>query len=166
MEPPLQVSAGKDGIFRDVHQRPMIMVFNSTKTDSAATENSHPESRANASQDKSSFAFVQVSGSKKEDRKARTLIRTHVMQDHFRRKRGKATRPTPHNTKHSGESIQASVVAIDDRFELYPLLRQPTGSLDPFAQFPIEMNPRMNHLAHHCQCTILITSLVGNILLN
>jgi hypothetical protein len=158
MELPLQVAAGEDGIFRDVHDRPMILVFKSTKDNTKATNKAHPESKTTVSQTKSPFAFVQVSGSKKEDRKARTLIRTHVMQDHFRRKREKAPKTRPQNTQLSGESVQASVVESNCRFELYPLPPQPTGNLDPFAQYPIEMKPRTHLLAHHCECTNPVSS--------
>jgi hypothetical protein len=158
MEPPLQVAEDQDGIYRDVHDRPMILVFNSTKIKPEATGEARPESKAAVSQTKSPFAFVQVSGSKKEDRKARTLIRTHVMQDHFRRKHEKAPKTRPQNTKLSGESVQASVVESNGRFELYPLPPQPTGNLDPFARYPIEMKPRTHLLAHHCECTNPISS--------
>lgn len=151
MEPPLQVLAGKDGIFRDIHQRPMIMVFKSTEKDVPTTDESRPELKAHASPENPSFAFVQVNGSKKEDKKARTMIRAHVMQDHFRRKRQKTARSRLLKAKVSSTSIQASVAATDNRFELCPLPPQPAGSLDPFAQYPIEMNPQTYLLAHHCE---------------
>lgn len=152
MEPPLQVAADEDGIFRDVHDRPMIMVFNSTQKDAKAIEKVFPESKASGSQPKLPLMFVQVSGSKKEDRKERTKIRTHVMQDHFRRKREvKTPRKRPQSPKPSGELIQASGAATNVPFEICPLQPQPTGSLDPFVQYPIQMKPQSYRLVHHCE---------------
>ena len=159
MEPPLQVSAGQDGVFRDVHDRPMIMVFNSTKKYAKADEQEVPVSKAKVSQPSLPFIFVQVDGSKREDRKERTKIRTHVMQDHFRRKREEKTpRKHPHNSERSEELVQASVPATNDPFEIYPLPPQPTGSLDPFARYPIEMKPQTYLLVHHCECSNFVSS--------
>lgn len=140
MEPPLQILKGEDGILRDVYDRPMIVVFNAANSNLDAIKTSGPES--------SPFAFVHVDGSSKEDRAARTLIRSHVMQDHHRRKREKATQKR--QSRH-GKAVQASVLWADDLFGTCSLSPQPTRNLDPFAQYPIEMTARTHQLVNHCK---------------
>jgi hypothetical protein len=163
MEPPLQIVKGEDGILRDVYDRPMIVVFNATKNDRNAIKSSGRIPAAIASPETSPFAFVQVDGSTKEDRAARTLIRTHVMQDHFRRKREKATQKRQsHHYEHPKETIQVSVLWADDLFGTCSLPPQPTGNQDPFAQYPIEMTPRTHQLVNHCKCAYYITSPNGS----
>jgi hypothetical protein len=161
MKPPLQIVKGEDGILRDVYDRPMIVVFNATKSDLEANKSSSLSPAVSASPERSPFAFVHVDGSTKENRAARTLIRTHVMQDHFRRKREKATqkRQSRHyGAEHPKESIQVSVLWADDLFGACSLPPQPAGTLDPFAQYPIEMTPRTHQLVNHCKYVDCLTS--------
>jgi hypothetical protein len=155
MNPPLQIVKGNDGVLRDVYDRPMVVVFNATKDNLNHVRGSSGRSpQASTSPKTSPFAFVHVDGSIKEDRTARALIRTHVMQNHFRRKREKAAQEglaSNHTTKPSKESIEVSVLWADDLFGTCSLPPQPTGNLDPFAQYPIEMTPRTHELVNHCK---------------
>lgn len=158
MEPPLRIVKGGDGILRDVHDRPMIVVFNATKSDLGAVKGGgvSPVASASASAEVSPFAFVHEDGLTKEDGAARALIRTHVMRDHFRRKREKAIqkRQSGHfDAKNPKESIQASALWADGPFGTCSLPPQPSGILDHFAQYPIEMTHRTHQLVNHCKCT-------------
>ncbi|KAE9381931.1 hypothetical protein N431DRAFT_321297 [Stipitochalara longipes BDJ] len=158
MEPPLQVAADGKGIFRDTLDRPMIMVFKSIKNHAQDIKKVSSASEINTSDTKPPLMFVPVAGSKKEDRLDRSKIRAHVMHDHFRRKQEKKTiRKRPHNNSPSQESIRASAVTSNDQIEICPLGLQPTASLDPFAQYPIDMKPRIYLLAHH-YITIIVPS--------
>ncbi|KAE9373810.1 hypothetical protein N431DRAFT_338467 [Stipitochalara longipes BDJ] len=152
MEPPLQIVKGDDGVLRDVYDRPMIVVFNALKTGLDDIKKSGRSPPAISSPKRSPFAFVHVDGSTKEDRTARALIRTHVMQDHFRRKREKATqerRTCRHTAEYPKESIEVSAFKADGLSGTCSLPPQPTGNLDPFAQYPIVMTPRTHQLVHH-----------------
>jgi len=146
---------GDNGVLRDIYDRPMVVVFNATKGYPDDKNSSGRTSRASPSPKNSPFAFVHVDGSTKEDRKARALIRTHVMQDHFRRKRQKATQER-HAFHSSAKSIkvpvEASVAWAVDLFGTCSLPLQPTGNLDPFSRYPIEMTPRTHQLVNHCKC--------------
>jgi hypothetical protein len=51
MEPPLQIVKGGDGILRDIHDRPIIVVFNATKSDLGATKGGGVSPVANASEE-------------------------------------------------------------------------------------------------------------------
>jgi len=156
MEPPLQIVKGDNGVLRDIYDRPMVVVFNSTKSYPSDRKSSGRSPKAIPSLKKSPFAFVHVDGSTKEDRTARALIRTHVMQDHFRRKREKekATqerRASHRSTENTKGSIEASVTMADNLSGTCSLPPQPTGNLDPFSQYPIEMTPRTHQLINHCK---------------
>ena len=154
MEIPLQVAKDEEGIFRDALNRPMIMVFNSTKKHAKNSKKAGSKSDDNANHTESPLMFVQVNRSKKEARLERTKIRTHVMQNHFRQKQEKKAKPLqkrPHHIEHSQESVQASVVTSNSHIEICAFRLQPTASLDPFASYPIEMDPRTHLLAHQCK---------------
>jgi hypothetical protein len=155
MEPPLQIVKGEDGILRDVHNRPMIVVFNATRGGLRGVNGSGISPIASASLESSPFVFVNADGLTKEDGAARALIRTHVMRDHFRRKREKANqkRHSGHlEAKHSKKPIQVSVTWAGDPFGTCLLPPQPSGSLDHFSQYPIEMTTRTHQLVNHCKC--------------
>jgi hypothetical protein len=147
MEPPLEVVTGHDGHLRDILHRPMIVVFDST------TKGNKPRKEKTSSGSKS-FAWVDVSSSENDKRKTRKLARSHVMQDYVRRRKEQTTRGKSHNAvqKTIGKLNQASSQETYFRFGML-LPPEPSGSLDPFAKFPIQMKPRTYELVHHCKCT-------------
>jgi hypothetical protein len=147
MEPPLKVVTGHDGHLRDILDRPMIVVF-----DSSSSANKLQKERATKSG--KSFAWVDVSSSENDKRKARKLARSHVMQDYVRRRKEQMARGKSHNAaqKTIAKLNQASSQETYFRFGmLLPL--ELSGSLDPFAKFPIQMKPRTYELVHHCKYT-------------
>jgi len=150
MEVPLQVEEDEEGIFRDVLDRPMIMVYNSAKKQSKSKKTCPTPQVI-----RPPLMFVQVDGSKKDNRLERTKMRTHVMRNHFRQKKEKKTALQKHfpKVKAPKESIQASAVASNDHIEICAFSSQPTGGLDSFARagYPIEMESRSLFLAHHCK---------------
>jgi hypothetical protein len=145
MEPPIKVVTGRDGHIRDILNRPMIVVFDST------TKANKPQ-KERASNGSKPFAWVDVSSSENDKRKARKLARSHVMQDYVRRRKEQTTRGKSHNTaqKTIGRLNQASSQDTHFRFGML-LPPEPSGSLDPFAKFPIQMKPRTYELVHHCK---------------
>jgi hypothetical protein len=147
MEPPLEVVTGHDGHLRDILDRPMIVVFDSTSNANKPTKEKAPNRGE-------SFAWVDVSSSEKDKRKARKLARSHVMQDYVRRRKEHTARGKSHNAaqKTIGKLNQAS--SQETYFQFGMLLPpDPSGSLDPFAKFPIQMKPRTYELVHHCKYT-------------
>jgi hypothetical protein len=89
------------------------------------------------------------------NRETKKLIRTHVIQDHQRRKRDHErpvekscdTRPASANTPSSCKSI--SRTSSEETEVSIP--RQPFGLLDPFTTFPVNMEPYMYTLIHRCK---------------
>jgi hypothetical protein len=110
MEIPLQVAKDDEGIFRDALNRPMIMVFNSTRKHVKESKKAGSKSDVNANHTASPLMFFQVNRSKKEARLERTKIRAHIMQNHFRQKQEKKAKPLqerPHHIEHSQKSSQS-----------------------------------------------------------
>jgi len=145
MEPPLKVVTGQDGHLHDILDRPMIVVFDSTT-------NANKPQKEKASAGSKSFAWVDVSSSENDKRKARKLTRSHVMQDYVRRRKEQTARGKRHNAAQEtiGKLNQASSQDTYFRFGML-LPPEPSGSLDPFAKFPIQMKPRTYELVHHCK---------------
>jgi hypothetical protein len=147
MEPPLKVVTGHNGHFRDILDRPMIVVFDSTS-------NANKPRKEKASIGSKSFAWVDVSSSENDKGKARKLARSHVMQDYVRRRKEQTTRGKSPNAAQKTISKLNQASSQDTYFRFGMLLpREPSGSLDPFARFPIQMKPRTYELVHHCKYT-------------
>jgi len=155
MDLPLQVQEDEKGIFRDALDRPMIMVFNPNKKHAKNGKKACSAPQVSANHTKPPLMFVQVDGSKKENRLERSKMRTHVMQNHFRQKKAKNTplHKRPPLTESSRESFEASAIASNDHIEICAFSFQPTAGLDPFARtrYPIDMDNRGYLLAHHCK---------------
>ncbi|KAH8800693.1 hypothetical protein F5884DRAFT_862619 [Xylogone sp. PMI_703] len=150
MKPPLPVIRGKDGIIRDANGRPVIVVFDSKPARSLCNNLVDDADQLQRMQNgPQPLEFISVSGAAKENTEARTLIRTHVMQDYKRRKLMQSARfcKTHEAQQHKNT---AHVSSQEDCHPFWtPFPSQPSGSLDPFVSYPVQMQPYMHRLIHH-----------------
>jgi hypothetical protein len=152
MDPPLAMARGRDGIIRDLYGRPAILVFNSKP--SSSTRNKLEADVAppleGTQSDTQPLEFINVPGTAKENTATRTLIRTHVMRDCKRRKLMQRARVYK---KHKMETVKHAVPENDYSVWMPFHSPQPGGSFDPFAAYPVQMQPYMYRLIHHCRYT-------------
>jgi hypothetical protein len=153
MESPLAMVRGSDDIIRDTYGRPVIVVFNSKPNPSAGDELGRDVAcQLGKETNAQPLEFITVSGTAKENESTRTLIRTHVMQDYKRRKLMQEARAFE---MHGAETV-THAVQVGSQEESTPSFRMPfslsppIGSLDPFAAYPVQMQPFMYRLIHHC----------------
>jgi hypothetical protein len=156
MNPPLEVVRRQDGTMGDIYGRPVIVVFNSNPNHAARRKllfdnANEQEGTQNGTQH---LEFVDVSKPADKNTAARTLIRAHVMRDFMRRrKHQKAQARNLRTTEPTKGAVKASSQESDSLFRTSSLPPQPHGSLDPFAKYPIQMQPRTYCLVHHCGYT-------------
>ncbi|KAH7398057.1 hypothetical protein BKA64DRAFT_753898 [Cadophora sp. MPI-SDFR-AT-0126] len=149
MESPLDIVEDETGRLRDIHDRPMIVVF-STK--------SRPPRKHVSIKDKpmgvraSHFEFINVANPGVESEGTRQLIRTHVMQDVRNKQRMKAR--TAATQTNQGQSIFG--IHDPQSTQIPPL---PAANGIPFLDFPVPLRPYMRKLLH--QYTTLITHITN-----
>ena len=143
----------RNGILRDIYGRPVIMVFNweSRRSKQKGMVLDNADQVEGTKTEAQPVQFVHVSGTAKEDNAARTLIRTHVMGDYKRRRMlNKARACKRLRSMYAG---QAPPQRDGYQFRAPFLAPQPCGSLDPFAKYPVQLQPYMYGLIQHCTCT-------------
>jgi hypothetical protein len=165
MNRPLSIIRGRDGIIRDEYGRPIIVIFKSkpcrSMRDKLATDDTCLLEAAQ--NDIQPLEFINVSGATKENSAARTLIRTHVMQDYKRQKMAQKARASKaRKTEALKRVIQVTSREDNDNsfWTSFPS-PQPSGLLDPFARYPVRMQPYMYRLIHHCRYITFVTYTPG-----
>ncbi|KIN03412.1 hypothetical protein OIDMADRAFT_177641 [Oidiodendron maius Zn] len=155
MDPPLAMMKGRDGVIRDLYDRPVIVVFNSNPTCSKRHELEDDDTEGHTQP----LEFINASGPAIEDDAARTLIRTHVMADYKRRRMLQKARV---RMKQKAEMLRHAVQdrpqeENDYNFRISNPPPQPGGGLDPFAKYPVQMHQNMYKLIQHYFAVIVPT---------
>jgi hypothetical protein len=107
--------------------------------------------------------FVNNYESNKSDKEVRKRIRSHVMKTQHRNKRGRNLETALCQMKDAEKSIAKSLFEHPFSVAGYGLKtninlpRGLSGSMDPFIRFPIQMEPHMYKLVHHCEYTFFTT---------
>ena len=149
MDPPLAMMKGRDGVIRDLYDRPVIVVFNSNPTCSKRHELDYDDTEGYTQP----LEFINASGPAIEDDESRTLIRTHVMADYKRRRMlQKARVRKKQRTEMLRHAVQDRPQEENDyHFRISNLPPQPGGGLEPFAKYPVQMHQNMYKLIQHCK---------------
>jgi hypothetical protein len=109
--------------------------------------------------DKQPRKFVNISHPAAHDRRTKKLIRTHVIPDLQRRKRAHESSvsksfnvgsASAHNPTLCKEALRSN--SEESASQATSIPRQPFVLLDPFATFPVNMEPYMYTLIHRCKC--------------
>lgn len=152
MRRPLAVVEGKDGVIRDVHGRPVIVVFDS-KQKSSHRKSPVVDRQEEETEDVQPLEFVQVARPTEEDAVTRTLIRTHVMAD-YKRKRMLHKAKTARKQRTLGLSRSSQISSA-------PVVFSPLGTkLNIFNEYPVQMQPYMHRLVQHCKYDHLDLTLI------
>jgi hypothetical protein len=154
MNPPLKVDIRPDATINDSSDGRMIVVLN-TKPN----QNAHPkldfcgaDRRERAQNDIQHQEYVFVPEAAEENSAARrTLIRSHVMRNCTRRKEEQARVCNDRRAERRLTTFRVSSKVSSNQIWTYSPQRQPSGILDPFAKYPIQMQPRAYRLVQHCR---------------
>jgi hypothetical protein len=137
MDCPPKVVRSQDGTISDSHGRPVIIIFDSkpNHTTRHTMDSDDTGQQEGTQNDIQPLEFINEFRTAQENTVARRMIRTHVMRNHLRQRK-QEIRDRAKNT------VQVSLEGRDTSFRRLLLPPQPSGSLDPFAQYPIQMKPR------------------------
>lgn len=144
MEVPLNVVRDSQGIFRDAHDQPMIVVFSSKPR--RPRKRDRICSGKGKDTDSRPFTFVHVGKPGEEDAKTKRLIRTHVMRNVPPRAPKKPegnleSTPKTSSTNLAGKTVRATLKSTSSL-----LLPQPSLTMS----FPIQIRPYMRVLIYQC----------------
>lgn len=112
-----------------------------------------------AETDAKPLTFVNISRPVVFDKETKKLIKTHVSQDLQRQKRdheGSVSKPfnggpaVAHNATLCKKKLHTN--SEDSAQQAMSIPQQPFVFLDPFATFPVNMEPYMYTLIHRCKC--------------
>ncbi|KAH7354665.1 hypothetical protein BKA65DRAFT_496765 [Rhexocercosporidium sp. MPI-PUGE-AT-0058] len=146
MDTPLSVIEDEHGRLRDIHDRPMVLIF-SSKPRRLRTSCSSEERPARLRHKKFEFINVVKPGDVSEE--SRHIIKTHVMQDvrSRQRERSKTTLPPPPSRELCPQKFISPT----------PFKIPPEVSNDgpPFLGFPVPMQPYMRKLLHQYSTSIM-----------
>ncbi|PVH78899.1 hypothetical protein DL98DRAFT_633581 [Cadophora sp. DSE1049] len=137
MDTPLDVVKDEQGTLRDIHGRPMIMVFSSKPRRKPLSIKDRP-----AGVKQRQFEFINVAKPGVESERTRQLIRTHVMQNVRYRHREKARTATTQPA-----NVQPFFESQDPLYDsgVPPV---PAANGIPFLNFPVPMQPYMRKLLY------------------
>jgi hypothetical protein len=146
MNVPLKVVQDEHGRLRDVHDQPMIMIFDSK---AGRPRKSKSAGQTPVTAGPRSFGFINVTRPKETSENVRKLIRTHVMRDLRRRERQSSNdlKEMP-CASFKKQTYTGSNLLEETLSSAIP--PQPSANYHAFIVFPVEMQPYMHGLIHHC----------------
>lgn len=167
---------------RDIHDRPMVVVFKSRPTRPKQTKPKGKDTgkscqntfstcstfgmlwqltyileSGNAQDSIRPLVFVDVSNSNGTgdiDQHRKKEIRTHVMRDYWRREKRKFL-ARDHNSTQQNAKASTQLTDEDKSLRNSTIPRIQYKGMDPFVQYPVQMHSNMYRLLHYCTYTKL-----------
>jgi hypothetical protein len=164
MDEPLNIVTDTDGTVKDSLGRPMVVIFHSRpnttrRKGSRTSKKAHNEPVSSGTYEDENrekiFGFIASSGVVKHDKAVQKQIRKHVMHDHRRRQKGRSNVAPGIQFANSNNSLVVS--SSQGYSRSFSTQAELSGSLDPFAQYPIKMQPWTYQLVHQCKLLHLPT---------
>lgn len=146
MDIPLDVIEDEQGRLRDIHDRPMVLIFSSKPR---RPRRPRPPKDKGIGVTHKKFEFINIVKPGDVSEASRHLIKTHVMQNvrHRQRENSKATQSAP-----SGGQLCSRNHVSHSPSTIPP---QITTDGPAFIGFPVPMQPYMRKLLHQCESPYL-----------